>query len=136
MRVRVRVRARHRVRVGLLYLAALPEREVLQPLELWVEQAEEPPLRHAVDLDQVGELVGAGKEDTRRILGGRAALGEYETAAVLGVEHLVGHAALARTSHACEEAPPISPLHLRYISQDTTQSPLHLAYISAISLLL
>ena len=40
MRVRVRVRARHRVRAGLLCLAALPEREVLQPLELRVEHAE------------------------------------------------------------------------------------------------
>ena len=103
MRVRVRVRARHRVRVGRLCLAALPEREVLQPLELrveqaemlacltltltrslpnptpnpvpnpmpdpsptpnlWVEQAEQPSLRHAVDPDQVCELVGAWRED-------------------------------------------------------------------------
>ena len=107
VRVRVRVRARHRVRAGRLCLAALPEREVLQPLELrveqaemlacltltltrslpnptpnpvpnpmpdpspspsptpnlWVEQAEQPSLRHAVDPDQVCELVGAWRED-------------------------------------------------------------------------
>mmetsp|Transcript_6699 Transcript_6699/g.21384 ORF Transcript_6699/g.21384 Transcript_6699/m.21384 type:complete len:285 (+) Transcript_6699:15-869(+) len=85
-------------------LAPLPERKVLEPLELRVEQAEQAVrTRHPVHLAQPAELVTARKEANRGVLSWRGALRQDEAARVLRVEHLVGDEPLARAGDALEQ---------------------------------